>query len=38
MLESDFTRSRELEGRAWRLRGALRRVAERACAGFRSLF
>jgi cardiolipin synthase len=38
MLESDFSRSRELEGRAWRLRGAIRRVAERACSGFRSLF
>ncbi len=38
MLEADFSRSRELEGRAWRLRGALRRVAERACAGFRSMF
>ncbi len=37
MLERDFSRSRELEGRSWGLRGALRRLTERLCAGFRPL-
>jgi cardiolipin synthase len=38
MLERDFACSREVERRAWRLRGSLRRWTERVCAGFRSLF
>jgi cardiolipin synthase len=37
MLERDFSRSTELEAGRWGLRSALRRVAERVCAGFRSM-
>jgi cardiolipin synthase len=37
MLERDFERSKELDSRSWGLRGALRRLTERVCAGLRPL-
>lgn len=38
MLEPDFERSPEIQLRAWRERGLIRRLREQVCSGFRLLF